>query len=171
MHWRQIALGLADEFISSASPVSIQSETKQNSIIPFTVTIPVPRKSIALDDDGLNLSVVYLTTDSDAAAGQATLGAFERSKLTVSGDKVQFQTRNFGNFQAIWAKKPIDQVSYVLQGTAVLTKVQASSLPSLRITGRSALVVGTGNGFELVGTNFRPTLTLALADTLSRVRF
>ena len=158
-------LGLSDEFISSASPVSIQSETKQNALIPFTVTIPMPPTSVALDANGLNLSVVYLTTDSDAAAGQATLGAFERSKLTVSGDKVQFQTRNFGNFQAIWAKKPTDQVNYVLLTTAVLTKVQAALLPSLRITGRSALVVGTGNGFELVGTNFRPTLTLALADT------
>ena len=158
-------LGLSDDVASAAISVSIQAETKQNAMIPFTVTIPMPQNSMALDEAGLVLTVVYLTTDTGAAAGQAILGTLDRSKLTVSANNVKFQTKNFGNFQAIWAKNATSQANNLSLTTEVLTKLQAASLPSFRITSRTALVVGTGTSFELVGTNFRPTLTIALADT------
>ena len=64
-------LGLSDDIASTGVPVSIRAETEQNALIPFAVTIPMPPNSIALDDSGLILTVVYLTAYTGAAAGQA----------------------------------------------------------------------------------------------------
>ena len=156
------ALGVDGGSTVVGKAVSIQPTQPTDALKPFTVSLAVPSASgLNLADVNANLYVMYKV--QNVQAGTVTLGLIPRSALTVNGGTLSFTVSFFGAFQAAISLAPITvAVQVPVVSTPILTQHAAAALPPLAVTARAPFIVKAGSTVTITGTNFRPTMTLAL---------
>ena len=156
------ALGVDGGSTVVGKAVSIQPTQPTDALKPFTVSLAVPSASgLNLADVNANLYVMYKV--QNVQAGTVTLGLIPRSALTVNGGTLSFTVSFFGAFQAAVSVTPITvAVQVPVVSTSILTQHAAAALPPLAVTARAPFIVKAGSTVTITGTNFRPTMTLAL---------
>lgn len=154
-------LGLGDNIGRTGTAVSIQTSIKTDPVQAFTVALSVPQDAgLALADELSTLVVIYKI--QKVAEGKVVAGIIPRSEITVDGQSLLFSTKYFGAFQAAFTKVLVTEAKQVEVSSPIQTKQDVQSLPPIAISARSPFVVGRGDKVEIIGTNFRPTMTLAL---------
>jgi hypothetical protein len=141
-------IGLTENSVTAAGPsVSFIPSTNVQASSPFTLSLPFSMASLALTAvDTENVIVMFRSIKVDGDQTSYEMGVIPRSEVTISSDKVSFQTKQFGVFQVAKTEKKISQG--VIQATneaPVLKKEAGNPLlgawESCRVDGRS----NTGN--------------------------
>lgn len=160
------ALGIEGGFEAAGAPVAISSSIALDTTTPFTVTVPLPdgtAEGAALRDPAELLSrLVIVYRSSHVVSGVTRSGVIPTSAITVVNGFATFATQHFGVYQAAFARQLVAAAVEVAVVGAPLSKQQAAALLPLSVASRRPLVVKAGDRVTLSGSNFRPTLTLAL---------
>ena len=104
-------IGLTDNSVTAAGPsVSFIPSTNVQASSPFTLSLPFSLTSLALAAiDTENVIVMFRSIKVDGDQTSYEMGVIPRSEVTVSADKVSFQTKQFGVFQLAKTEKKITQ--------------------------------------------------------------
>lgn len=160
------ALGIESGFESAGAPVAISSSIALDTSMPFAVTVPLPAgatEGATLRDPVELLSrLVIVYRSSHVVSGVTRSGVIPTSAITVVNGFATFTTQHFGVYQAAFARQLVTVAVEVAVVGAPLSKQQAATLQPLSLAARRPLVVKAGDRVTLSGSNFRPTLTLAL---------
>lgn len=103
-------LGLSNNTITAAGPsVSFIPSQEVEAISPFTLSIPFSSTSLFLLDSNENLVVMYRSMKIEDGKTSFVMGVIPGDEVTVSNNKVSFQTTKFGVFQLGKSEKKITE--------------------------------------------------------------
>ncbi len=115
---------------SSAVVVSAGSSIDASSPFTIQLALSVTNLHFLLSDPYERLHVVYKVTQADAGQ-RMVMGIIPRSELIVSGNKVSFQTKHFGQFQAVYTEAAVADHKQVESDIPILTKAAEKNLESI----------------------------------------
>jgi hypothetical protein len=153
-------LGIGGNIDSTGTAVSVQPTIATDPLQPYTVSIPLPLSLALTVDDLATLVVVYKV--KKVSENKIVAGIVPREELELDGGTIKFSAEYFGVFQPIFTKSVVKNVSPVEVATPIQIKKDVVNLPPIHVTERSPFVVKAGERVEIAGTNFRPTMTLAM---------
>lgn len=104
-------IGLTDNSVTAAGPsVSFIPSTNVQASSPLTLSLPFSVASLALTAiDTENVIVMFRAIKVNGDQTSYEMGVIPRSEMTISSDKVSFQTKQFGVFQLAKTAKKITQ--------------------------------------------------------------
>lgn len=154
-------LGVTDAISVAGQAVAVSSSVAIDTVTPFQVELPLPAAAGLTAGDHTNLVVLYKVFR--ASDNTTIFGLLPRSELVVRDGLVVFGTNYFGAYQTAYTKIVVAEKIEQKTESAIVTKAAAKSLPAITVTARSQFVVRGGDIMEVTGSNFRPTMVLALA--------
>lgn len=157
----QAAIGLYGNVTQSGTPVSLLSSVPTDPVAPFSIALSLP-EAASLMEANVSYAVAYKIVRYKDGTFEA--GVIPSTALSVGDGKVTFSASYFGTYQVVVTKAPITASRALTVSTPLRTKNEARQMPAMQVTGRSTLVVRTGQRVDLSGRNFRPTMQLALGD-------
>lgn len=161
----QAAVGLAGNVTQQGTPVAVSSSVPSDPVAPFSIALSLP-DSAALRETSSSFAVVYkIVRHKD---GSLISGVIPTTAIAVKDRKVHFEASHFGVYQVVLTKSPVTEAKSVPVTAPIQTKAEIANLAPMQVGGRSSLVVTAGQTVELRGKNFRPTMQLALGDTMIR---
>jgi len=155
--------GISNNITSSGTAVAVQSSEGSDALQPFTIAISLPPSgSLSLTETLSRLVVIYKVRKE--SEGVFVAGIVPRDEIAIEGNTAKIKTKYFGVFQTAFTtnvtEKRETQVS-----SPIVTKRDVVNLPAISLTSRSPFVVSQGQKVEISGSNFRPTMVLALGGT------
>lgn len=160
-------LGVKSKVNGTGPSVSVAAKDAQDTLVPMTISIPLPSGSALQLEDSYELLVVIYMIKSNVDQ-TVKVGIIPRKDLTVAETKVNLTSTFFGLYQAVYLSIPVKEAVVTnldSSRTNILTKKAAQELPAIAITGRMPLIVSAGDRVELTGSNFRSSVRLALGYT------
>lgn len=156
-------LSLGTTITDAGTAVAIQSSVAADPAHPLKISLPLPVSGLGLSlqgDPWARLAVIYKVSAFDSA--QTFSGVIPRANIVVEGNVAKISTPFFGSFQTALTKDVITEEKKVATTAPIQTKTEVAKLPAMKILGRSPFVAYKGNTIQLSGSNFRPSLVLAM---------
>lgn len=161
----QAAVGLAGNVAQQGTPVAVSSSVATDPVAPFSIALSLPDVA-ALRETALSFAALYkIVRHKD---GSIIAGVIPTSAIAIKDGKAHFEAPFFGIYQVVLTKSPVMEAKSIPVTTPIQTKAEVANLAPMQVSGRSSLVVTAGQTVELRGKNFRPTMQLALGDTMIR---
>jgi hypothetical protein len=158
-------LGIGENIDHTVTAVSVQPTKASDPAAPYTVTLGLSPSAGLLDSEDKSKLIVLYKVRS-VAEKRILAGIIPRKLLEVDGNLVKFTARHFGVFQLVYTKTIVAQAIEIEVQHAIQVKREVAALPAFKVTSRSPFIFKAGERIEVVGVNFRPTMTLAMGGKI-----
>ena len=153
----QLGIDSSVTLAAAAPTILVESGKSMDTAQPFTIAISLGA-GLKLADATPNYAVLYNVTD--VSTGSRIAGLIPPTELKIEGGKVLFSTTHFGAFQLVTTSSPV-AATKIATTQAVVSAQQAAAAP-LVFSGIAPFIAGRGGVITVSGSNFRPTMTIAL---------